>query len=221
MSSPPPTIARRKLLAAIAAGEDCSVAQIVVRTGVSGLAIETACERLEEVGLVTGCGPMARRRYRLSEAGAAWLAAGTRKLSSASPLAGNSKQVRAKARQIAWDAMRDLRQWTLSELFAAAPAYPSKKSTLETYVLVLVRAGIVVKGIRLPRPPGALGGSGEQIYALADTHHDAKIAPSYSTDIGRVHDPNTGITHNLNVVRGARPPRARPITAPTPHHPGA
>lgn len=226
-------ITNRKLLAAIAAiadGADCSVAQIVVRTAATGFAVETVCERLEERGLITGSGPMVRRRYRLTEAGLSHLT-GRKTQRAIAPvemreedfLRGIHQQTRA-ARALAWGEIRRLRTFTVQELIELVEArYPSNAKSCELYLYALVRAGIVRKTGHAARAPHQRAGNGPAIYRLPDDSDPGPLPVLWKSSPDIYLDRNSG--RIFGPAKAAQPhpatPRLRPIASPATHHPGA
>lgn len=230
-------LATRKLLVAIAEGEDCSIAQIVVRTAVSGFLVESACERVEERGLITGSGPMARRRYRLTEAGRYFLA---RAQNGVSQRASTSDAMRAidfvrythkntvSLRAASWGAIRRLREFGVQELLerVEAESKASSAKLAEHYLYALVRAGIVVKAGRAGRRPGAGNGAGPAIYRLPDAADPGPLPILWKKNPDVFCDPNSGRIFGLaeTAKPRRRAPRSRavePVAPTTTHHPGA
>lgn len=226
MSTP---LATRKLLVTIAEGEDCSIAQIVVRTAASGFLVETACERLEERGLITGSGPMVRRRHRLTEAGRDYLEKGAHRAIASNAMTEDDfrrylhPQTQA-ARALAWGQIRRLRQFTVQELIGSVEAiYPSSAKACECYLYALVRGGIVRKAGHAGRRPHQTAGCGPAIYRLPDDADPGPLPVLWKSQPDIYLDPNSGRIFAATKPRPVPPSRAnrRRIDSPTPHQPGA
>jgi len=223
------TISQRDLLTAIAATDDCSVAQLVVRSGRSGFAIETTCERLEERGLITGSGPMVRRRYRLTEAGRDYLEQGAHRAIASDAMTEDDfrrylhPQTQA-ARALAWGQIRRLRQFTVQELIGSVELiYPASAKACECYLYALVRGGIVRKAGHAGRRPHQTAGCGPAIYRLPDDADPGPLPVLWKSQPDIYLDRNSGRIFAAAKPRPVPPSRAnrRRIDSPTPHQPGA
>lgn len=234
------------LLSAIAAGENCSVAQIVVRTGVSGFAVEAACQDAENRGLITGSGQPVRRRYALSKSGQLHLARRVAKPGQSTfqmtyqptyqPTVDDlrrafllrSRKETQAVRAHVWSEIRRLRRFTRLALIATVEArYPASERVIEAYLYALLRAGIVSNGGDQREQNLRPKNHAPAIYQLLPEADPGPLPVLWKSVGDTFFDGNSGRTFSLFDAATPLSSRASPrrlggpIDSPPPHDPGA
>lgn len=174
----------QQILVALAGGTD-ELHALAQKVGTNSDQVVIAVQRMKRRGLVEIVG---RGRYKVTDAGRAFLASGQRITSGQA--ATRPRQQTRGMRQRAWWVLRARQTVSIRDLLTALADGTEKnaETNLARYLRTLARAGFLVE---LPRVPGTLLTSpGFKRYRLV--RNNGRQAPVVRQHQRTVFDPNTG-----------------------------
>lgn len=174
----------QQILVALAGGTD-ELHALALKVGTNSDQVVIAVQRMKRRGLVEIVG---RGRYKVTDAGRAFLASGQRITSGQA--ATRPRQQTRGMRQRAWWVLRARQTVSIRDLLTALADGTEKDAAtnLARYLRTLARAGFLVE---LPRAPGtSLTSPGFKRYRLV--RNNGRQAPVVRQHQRTVFDPNTG-----------------------------